>query len=267
MAAPNININFPLLRFDQPWRLQSFPMHDDSARRVTFDERLLDQVSNGESGPCICINRAPQCLVTTVRESRMTHFEASCRALASQGWPVVIRCTGGSCVPQGPGVISFSIVHPKLRGWSLDDGYKVLCDFLAHFLASYGLSAVTGASPGSFCDGRYNLQVGGQKLVGTAQRWAGGSREQAAVLAHACLLVDMDLVEATEKINTLYRLCGNPQQFTPESCTTLRDCLGEPGQQFSAEFVTDVERRLTAMAKDYFNLPNQEPGCATFLSG
>lgn len=266
MATPNINVNFPMLRFDRPWMLHCFDGHDDSARQAVFDERLLDRVISGESGPCFCINRASQCLVTTVRESRMTNFDESSRELAAQGWPVIVRCTGGSCVPQGPGVINFSMVHPKIRGWYLDDGYKLLCDFLTHFLASYGLNATAGESPGSFCDGRYNLQVGGKKLVGTAQRWAGGSREQAAVLAHACLLVDLDLVEATEKVNNLYRLCGNPQQFTAESCTTLRDCLGEPGQGSSGGFVSGVEHRLAAMAKDYFNLPRQEPGRTSCLS-
>jgi lipoate-protein ligase A len=146
------------------------------------------------------------------------------------------------------------VIHPKVRGWPLEDGYKLLCGLLTHLLASYGLVTTVGEVPGSFCDGRYNLQVGGQKLVGTAQRWAGGSRKNAAVLAHACLLVDLDLVDATEKINTLYRLCGNSQQFTPEACTTLRDCLREPGQQSSEEFMVDVEQRLTALVKDYFNI-------------
>jgi octanoyl-[GcvH]:protein N-octanoyltransferase len=254
MAKPDISSNFPLLRFDQAWTLKDFDGRGDLPRRATFDERLLDHVIKGEIGPCLCIYRAPQCLVTTVRESRMNNFAEACRALAAEGWPVIVRCTGGSCVPQGPGVINFSIIHPKIRGWYLDDGYKLLCDFLTHFLASYGLTVTTGEIPGSFCDGRYNLQIGGQKLVGTAQRWTGGSRDNASVLAHACLLVDINLAEATEKINTLYRLCDNPQQFTLKSSTTLLDCLGGPGHQTSAEFVTDVEGRLTAMAKDYFNL-------------
>ncbi|MCK4507065.1 MAG: hypothetical protein KAU27_00890 [Desulfuromonadales bacterium] len=254
MGKSNITRDFPLLQFDQPWTVKKFDEHGDLARRITSDELLLEQVIKGESGPCLCIKRDPRCLVTTVRESRMSDFEAASLELSAQGWPVIVRCTGGACVPQGPGVINLSVIHRKIRGWSLDNGYKLLCDLLTSFLASYGLVATTGEVPGSFCDGRYNLQIGGQKLVGTAQRWAGGSRENAAVLSHACLLVDMDLVEATEKINTLYRLCGNPQQFIPEACTTLRDCLGAVGQQSTTEFMEEVEQRLTALVKDYFNI-------------
>ena len=90
--------------------------------------------------------------------------------------------------------------------------------------------------------------------MGTAQRWAGGSRESAAVLAHACLLVDMDLVEATGKINSLYRLCDNPQQFLPQACTTLRDCLGAMTSQTTKAFVGEVEQRLLLMVKEFFNI-------------
>jgi lipoate-protein ligase A len=254
MVKPEITSEFTLLQFDQPWALKSFDGHGDLAQQVTFDELLLKQIINGVSGPSLYINRAPRCLVATVRESRMTDFEAASRTLIEQGWPVVVRCTGGSCVPQGPGVVNLSVIHPKARGWHLEDGYKLLCGLLTHLLASYGLVTTVGEVPGSFCDGRYNLQVGGQKLVGTAQRWAGGSRKNAAVLAHACLLVDLDLVETTEKINSLYRLCGNSRQFTADACTTLRDCLGGAGQPFCEDFVLEVERRLTVLAKDYFNI-------------
>jgi octanoyl-[GcvH]:protein N-octanoyltransferase len=254
MSNFNLQDNFPLLRFDQPWSVEKFASKDDLAKQVTFDELLLEKVGSGEIGPCLYINSTPRCLVATVRESRMSNFEAAQQVLAAQGWPVVVRCTGGSCVPQGPGVINLAVIHPKVKGWHLEDGYQLLCVLLRELLAEYGLDATTGEVPGSFCDGNYNLQVGGQKLVGTAQRWAGGSRNSAAVLAHACLLVDLDLVEATEKINNLYSLCDNPQQFLPQACTSLRDCLGPRTSQTTEAFVSEVDQRLLKMTKEFFNI-------------
>ena len=254
MSPFNLQDNFPLLRFGHPWSVIKLDDKGDLAKQVTFDEILLEKVGSGEIGPCLYINSTPRCLVATVRESRMSNFKAAQQVLAGQGWPVVVRCTGGSCVPQGPGVINLAVIHPKVKGWHLEDGYQLLCSLLRELLAEYGLDATTGEVPGSFCDGSYNLQVGGQKLVGTAQRWAGGSRESAAVLAHACLLVDIDLVEATEKINSLYRLCDNPQQFLPQACTTLRDCLGTMTSQTTEAFVAEVEQRLLLMAKEFFNI-------------
>lgn len=253
MGVSNLRKQFPLL-FDQPWSVRVLDDESNLHRQVTFDALLLDKVGSGEIGPSVVISSTPRCLVATVRESRMPNFEMAQRTLAAQGWPVVVRCSGGSCVPQGPGVVNLSIIHPKVRGWLLEDGYRLLCDLLQELLADYGLDATIGEVPESFCDGRYNLQVGGRKLVGTAQRWAGGSRDSAAVLAHACLLVDLDLVEATEKINTLYQLCDNPRQFSPHACGTLRDCLGVRTTQSTEDFVAGVSQRLLLITKKYFNL-------------
>ena len=65
----------------------------------------------------------------------MSNFEAAQQVLAAQGWPVIVRCTGGSCVPQGPGVINLAVIHPKVKGWHLEDGYQLLCALLREFLA------------------------------------------------------------------------------------------------------------------------------------
>ncbi len=254
MSNFNLQDNFPLLRFVQPWSVEKFAGNDDLDKQVNFDELLLDKVGRGEIGPCLYLNSTPRCLVATVRESRMPNFEAAQQVLAAQGWPVVVRCTGGSCVPQGPGVINLAVIHPKVKGWHLEDSYQLLCALLRELLAEYGLYATTGEVPSSFCDGSYNLQVGGQKLVGTAQRWAGGSRDTAAVLAHACLLVDLDLVAATEKINTLYSICDNPQQFLPHACISLRDSLGPRTPQTTEAFVAEVRQRLLLMTKEFFNI-------------
>jgi lipoate-protein ligase A len=256
--VPPINHNFPALKFDQPWQLiRPEPIRDPEAS-IRYDEILLQRVGRGEIGPCICIKVEPHCLIVTRREARMTNFAQACTTLASQGWPVVVRCSGGSCVPQGPGMLNLSLIHPRLKSWTLEDGYLLLCELFSRLLTSYGIEAESGEVTGSFCDGRYNLQSGGKKLVGTAQRWTGGNREQAAVLAHACLLVDLDLPEATDKINQLYRLCSNPQRFDPAACTTLRN-LQQPRSQLEREtFVASVEQRLAALICESFNISPSE---------
>lgn len=242
------------LFFDRPWSVLRLENQGLLRSQEPCDELLLKKVGSGEIGPSVIISSMPRCLVATVRESRMPNFEAARQVLAALGWPVVVRCTGGSCVPQGPGVINLSILYPKVKGWHLEDGYRMLSDLLQKLLAEYGLDAMIGEVPDSFCDGRYNLQVGGRKLVGTAQRWAGGSRDSAAVLAHACLLVDLDLEEATEKINRLYKLCDNPQQFSSRACISLRDCLGGGTSPSTEAFVAEVSQRLLSRTQKYFDI-------------
>lgn len=248
------------------WSLAEAAETGSADQCLAVDEQLLDQVKRGERGPCIRIWRNRQCLVATVKESRMPNFEKSSQALADDSWPVLVRRTGGSCVPHGPGVINLSLIYPIPEGqrWQLEDSYQLLCLPLQQLLQDYGLKAETGAVEGSFCDGRYNLQVDNRKLVGTAQRWrpasqapeaeTGAKKSAGAILAHACLLTDLDLLTATEQINRLYRDCENTEQFIPEACATLAECAGRESETDSEDFVLEVVDRLTAVIKESFGI-------------
>lgn len=244
MMLPVQDILSDFLRLHGPdsWRLQRMPVSGDVAERIGYDTRQLEPVGQKIVPSFLGVGRAPRCLVASRREARLPGFDRARQMLVEKGWPVVVRPTGGTCVPQGPGMLNFSLVHPKLPGWQLEDGYRLICALLQQFLAEYGLQADIGEVTGAFCDGRYNLQVEDRKLVGTAQRWAGGNRRQAAVLVHACLLVDMDLVEATDRVNDLYRACGQPTIFHPGACTTLRDCLDTASG--GDDLVAEAEQRL-----------------------
>ena len=255
MTLPPLSDAFTALKFALPWQLIRPELIIDPQASASYDEDLLRQVGRGELGPSICIKSEPRCLMVTRREARMDNFEQACVRLAAEGWPVAVRCSGGSCVPQGGGILNLALIYPRPEKWSLEDGYQLLCELLGRLLASYGIEATTGEVPGSFCDGRYNLQSGGKKLVGSAQRWAGGQRTQAAVLTHACLLVDLDLHEATGRINRLYRLCNNPQRFNAAACTTLRAAQHPASQQDQKSYTRSVEQRLTALVSEAFDIP------------
>ncbi len=258
MTLPPLCNRLPTLQFAHPWQLIRPELISDPQLSAQYDEDLLLKVGRGEIGPSICIKSEPRCLVVTRREARMDNFDQACVTLAAEGWPVAVRCTGGSCVPQGPGMLNLSLMHPGPAQWSLQDGYQLLCELFGRLLAGYDIEATSGEVSGSFCDGRYNLQTGGKKLVGTAQRWAGGQRETAAVLAHACLLVDLDLHEATAKINRLYQLCNNPQRFDAAACTTLRAAQPQSSQLDRETFTRSVEQRLATLVSEAFAIPSPE---------
>ncbi|WP_139800818.1 lipoate--protein ligase family protein [Geothermobacter hydrogeniphilus] len=251
VTCPDFDSTLPIV--DRPWQIDCPEPIPDPAASIGYDEQLLQRVLSGDSGPVICIKHDPRCLVVTRREARFPHFEEAAEILAGEGWPLVVRCSGGSCVPQGPGILNLSLVFPKPKGWLLENGYRLLCGLFARLLEGYGLAAGIGEVPGSFCDGRYNLQVAGRKLLGTAQRWAGGSSGRSAVLAHACLLVDLDLVEATAAVNRFYRLCGQELQFDPGACATLRECLGG---EASGLLMADLFTRLEMLLGEFFSSPD-----------
>jgi len=218
------------------WTLLPDVPNPEASLRAELD--LLDRLALGEGATTGYLVRHPRCLVVTRREASFAGFDRARQVLAGEGWPVAVRASGGSCVPQGPGMLNVGLVFPRPAGWSLEQGYRLICDSLAAWLRTFGIEAVPGEVPGSFCDGRYNLQVAGRKLVGTAQR-VGGAAGHQAVLVHACILNDVDVVETTEAVNRFYRLCGQNRRFDPDACTSLRQLLGDalPGR-------ADLEKSL-----------------------
>lgn len=134
-------------------------------------------------------------------------FDIAASEAREMGWPVVLRRTGGGAVPQGPGVINLAMVWPAGAKLTIDGAYHALCAPMIAASAQFGLSAVPGATEGSFCDGTFNLAVEGRKIVGTAQRWRsrGGARY---VLAHAMIMLSPPAPEAIRAINLLHRGLG-----------------------------------------------------------
>lgn len=112
-------------------------------------------------------------------------FEPASYASASRGWPVSLRPTGGGAVPQGLGVANLALAFDAPKGLTIEGVYRMLTRIIQDAFGAMGSDLRTGDTPGSFCDGAWNLSVGEQKLVGTAQRWRLVRGGRPRVLAHA----------------------------------------------------------------------------------
>jgi octanoyl-[GcvH]:protein N-octanoyltransferase len=202
---------------------------DDPQRNVDLDTFLGKEIGAGRRTPLIRLWRAAHAPgIGVSRKDVATPAGQMAKAtLTAQGLSVVVRETGGTAVPQGDGVLHVSYIVPRPQGRATTDAfYRLLCQPLLSWLRSLGLEATTGSLPGSYCDGTYNVLVGGRKLVGTAQAWRGGlaglsSRHPGYVLAHACIPVDVDMARANAWINRFYALAGQSYRVDPALAVTL----------------------------------------------
>ncbi|MGE6167381.1 lipoyl protein ligase domain-containing protein [Aeromonas rivipollensis] len=186
--------------------------------------------------------QAPQCLIVTRKDMRLPHYQSACEQLANEGWPVHVRDSGGTAVPHGAGILNLSLMLPRTTT-DLAHYYRLLGDPLLTLLGEYGLEGNYDFVPGSFCDGQYNLVIGGRKVTGTAQRWlAPGQAHQGAVLAQAMLLVAGDVDEGTKMASRFYELAGGELRFAPGTSTTLARAICWQGDE--TELVARVRARL-----------------------
>lgn len=173
--------------------------------------------------------QAPQCLIVTRKDTRLPRYQAACEQLAAEGWPVHVRDSGGTAVPHGAGILNLSLMLPRTTT-DLAHYYRLLGAPLLALLGEYGLEGSYDFVPGSFCDGQYNLVIGGRKVTGTAQRWlAPGQDHQGAVLAQAMLLVAGDVDEGTRMASRFYELAGGELRFLPATSTTIEQAINWQG--------------------------------------
>ncbi|MBS0325586.1 MAG: lipoate--protein ligase family protein [Proteobacteria bacterium] len=169
-----------------------------------------------------------QGLVAPMSYRRYARLDSVREAFAADGWPVHLRRSGGGVVPQGPGILNLTRVQAVdgAPGDLASRLYELLCGVLVRALRDLGIEAAPRAVEGSFCDGRFNLAVGGRKIAGIAQYWRRGGGKQ-AVLAHALLLVDADCVELTARANAFEAALGSERRYCADALTTMaRECRG-----------------------------------------
>lgn len=193
------------------------------------EQDLLAAVCRGERDNGVLFWRpADQALVMPRRMSRLEHFEAASAQLAGAGWPVLLRETGGEPVPQSHSTVNIALVYaaPRSEGdqGRIEKAYQRLCLPLCEVLQEWGGVASVGEIEGAFCDGRYNVNLNGRKLVGTAQRW----RQAAAgkgpvVLVHGALLVDNDREAMVAAVNHFNMCCNLEQRCRADAHIALHE--------------------------------------------
>ncbi len=203
------------------------------ADALDWEAARLADVASGRAGSAALLWQCERALAVPAAMRSRPGFDAACARAAGAGWPVHLRATGGDVVPQGPGVLNLTLVfmQPKTDGHMLDAAYLRLTAPIVAALAALGQAASHAPVDGAFCDGRFNVAIGGRKFAGTAQRWRpmpGGH----AVQAHALMLLDGPDAGAVDALNTFYADCGIDRRIAAGAHVALADLRAGAAEDF-----------------------------------
>jgi hypothetical protein len=166
--------------------------------------------------------------------------------MAKFGWQIEQRKTGGSPVPQAPGVINLSMVYPWPGDLELSTSknYQLLIDIFKPWLSNYGVNAELGEVEGAYCNGTFNLSINNKKIIGTAQRICRtsvhNSNAKFGVLAHAFILINPNLPNLVDAVNQCYLQSGQAEVFRRDAMTSL------------AEHSSDIDGNYNNLANDLY---------------
>jgi lipoate-protein ligase A len=161
---------------------------------------------------------------------------------------VLLRDTGGEPVPQSATTINIALVYAPPRSEGdlnrIETGYRRLCDPICQLLDELGGTSSLGEIDGAFCDGRFNVNLDGRKMVGTAQRWRQSQGGQRPVgLVHGAMLLNNDRVSMVEAVNRFNEACGLEQRVRAQSHIALHEKFAAPD---ALERLDELYRRMLA---------------------
>ena len=133
---------------------------------------IIAQMQANEISKCLILWQTKTPTIVFPSSQKWPESSLLRTALQEEDWKLLSRKTGGAPVPQCQGIINLShlYVWDDVTPYSITQAYENLCKILKDFFSLYGLSSETHATEFSYCDGDFNININGRKIVGTAQR-------------------------------------------------------------------------------------------------
>jgi len=187
------------------------------------ETQLITQIQSGEFKQCLMLWQSQEPTLVLPAGNKWPESEALKAGLLAEQWLLHSRKTGGAPVPQCPGIINLSHLYlwSEETPYSITEAYQNLCTVLHGFFRQFNLVSQAHATEFSYCDGDYNININGKKIVGTAQRVIlkkGGGK---IVLAQAFILIDVLLDELIKPVNLCYQLSNKAERVKASVHTTL----------------------------------------------
>ena len=150
---------------------------EDPAVAYGYQRVVFEQVASGQRPATISITPSDRHVGVTRRDTFRPGFDEAVRVSNEEGYPVLVRSSGGGATAAGPGTFGFSVVRPaddRETARSIRERYDEAANLVLSAFSRMGLQAEVGEVRDEFCPGDHSIRVGswrdGSKVVGIAQR-------------------------------------------------------------------------------------------------
>lgn len=219
---------------------------EDPVTAYGYQRMVFEQIASGARPLTISVTASARHVGVTRRDTRRPGFEEAVQASNEEGYPVMVRGSGGGATAADEGTFGFSIVRSAVEAEirrSIHDRYDEAAALVLGAFSRLGVAAEVGEVREEFCPGDHSIRVGGweqgTKLVGIAQRI---TRQATSVGGIVLVHGEEELAKVLEKV---YRAMYLP--FRTGSVGSLRRAGVEAGVEEVVEaFAAEAESRYDA---------------------
>ncbi len=240
----------------QSWQLyhdRNNPHNEDPLSSLVYQDafiRYLPEINQQSNQHLGAIHLYPYQKPTVLlggKDTRLKEAQKGFDFLRESGYQCVIRPHGGLAVVNDPGIINFAIVTDMTdEKIAIDQAYEYITNLVQEILSPYGLKVDHYEVPQSYCPGKYDLVVNGQKIGGTAQR-----RFKDGLTTAAYLSLNGDQRKRAELIRQFYEVSQADETYPNvdwKVMTTIENCLADSYSQ------QDFEQDLLRVFKKYSHI-------------
>ncbi len=193
-----------------------------------YQRVIFEQVAAGVRPPTVSITPSTRHVGVTRRDTFRPGFADAVRASREEGYPVLVRSSGGGATAAHHGTFGFSIIRPATDHEprrTVRDRYDEATALVLGAFSRLGVRAEVGDVRDEFCPGDHSIRVGdwegGMKVVGIAQRV---TRRATSVGGIVLVEGEEGLARVLERVYAAMRL-----PFRKESVGSLRRAGYEAG--------------------------------------
>jgi lipoate-protein ligase A len=211
---------------------------------LTRQQARADALIGQSSTPWLLIWRSQPALLVSRSETRLPRFTAARDQLQTEGWPVVLRNSGGGACPVGPATVQISMVEPALPAATLNAKYAALAAVIKSALAVFGIAARAELVAGAYCPGSYDLAVDGRKIAGMVQHWFRNRLGLRCIITVASVNVEEPPDMLARVVNQFYSSAGSAVRCQATALTNMRLCVGtnrSDGHDLTKELMGKLE--------------------------
>lgn len=188
------------------------------------------------------------------KDTRLPELGNANKYLVDLGYTLVQRPHGGLAVVNDSGVLNFGLVSDNRHfDLSIDTAYEQMVALVAKSLEPFGVKVESYEVPDSYCPGKFDLVVNGQKIGGIAQR-----RFKSGVTTAAYISVDGNQQARAELIQAYYRTGEAGDDYplvNPNSMITVEAVIGESitVDAYQKLLISTMEQFGSVIQGDYEN--------------
>ncbi|MGX7030794.1 lipoate--protein ligase family protein [Vagococcus zengguangii] len=217
-----------------------------------YTDMLTSQMTK-TSQPVLHFWQLEQSVILGMKDSRVPHFKPALTELASQGYHVMLRNSGGLGIVADKGIlnISFIIPNPEIASLSISDAYQLVMSIIQTAFSDFPQVVEAKEIIDSYCPGDYDLSIHNRKFAGIAQR-----RIKEGISVMIYLSVNGNQAKRGQLMRQFYTT-GLAEQFgtngyppvKPESMANLEELLD------TTLTISEVKERVTSAYAKLFTTP------------